>query len=365
MSTLKVEIVEINDVLEHPNADRLDLVQIKGWQCIAQKGVFKQGNKVIYFPIDSILPHDVEEKIFGPDSKIKLHNSRVKTIKLRKAISQGLVVPSSLFGFDNEKVGTDLTKKLGVKKYEQPVRASTSTNKFHVSKKQINPNFRKYTEIENFKNYTDVFKESDIVVATEKIHGSNFRASWVPNHPNKWWKKILKLFRLLPQWEFVYGSHNVQLQNRTFGYKGYYDNNVYAEAVKKYQLKEKLCYGEAVYGEIYGPSIQKGYSYGCQKDERKMIVFDVMIDGAYLSHTKMKSFCVMKKLDTVPVLYCGPFIKEEIAKVIGGKSVLNPSQAIREGAVIKTITEQRCYMGRKILKWINDEYLLKVKTEFH
>lgn len=55
MSSLIVEICEVNDVEKHPNADKLDLVSVKGWQCVAQKGEYQIGDSVVYIPIDSIL----------------------------------------------------------------------------------------------------------------------------------------------------------------------------------------------------------------------------------------------------------------------------------------------------------------------
>lgn len=86
MSTFEVSVVKIDDVIEHPNADRLDLVQIAGWNCVIRKGEYQKGDKVVYIPIDSILPFEIESKLFPPDSKVKLSKSRVKTIKLRRKV---------------------------------------------------------------------------------------------------------------------------------------------------------------------------------------------------------------------------------------------------------------------------------------
>ncbi|MBP9786033.1 MAG: RNA ligase (ATP) [Acinetobacter sp.] len=366
MSELKVEVVEINSIENHPNADKLDLATVKGWACVVQKDRYKAGDKAIYFPIDSILPPEVECKIFGIESKVKLIKSRVRTIKLRGAVSQGLIVPLELFGLQKEKLGADLTKKLGVTKFEPPTAKSPQGKKGIKSVKQTNPNFRKYTSIENFKNYPDLFNESEVVVATEKIHGTNFRAGWVPYHAGSWWRKALKFLRLTPQWEFVFGSHNVQLQNKSFFYKGFYDENVYAQCVETYDLKKRLAYGEVIYGEIYGSGIQKDYHYGCANGERKLVVFDVMLDGVYMPYSKAKSYCIEKGFTTPPVLYCGPFDPEKLHALTSGPSILAPKQEVREGLVVKPVHEQLSYVGRKILKLINNDYLLlQDNTEFH
>ena len=91
MSTLKVEIVKIDKVEHHPNADRLDLLTIKGWQVVAGRDNYEEGDLAIYFPIDSVLPPIVKSRLFPPDSKITLTNNRIRTIKIRGAISQGML----------------------------------------------------------------------------------------------------------------------------------------------------------------------------------------------------------------------------------------------------------------------------------
>lgn len=361
MSTFKVEVVKVTSVENHPNADRLDLISINDWKCVTAKGNFKAGDEAIYFPIDSILPSQVESRIFGPDSKVKLTNSRVKTIKLRGAISQGLAVTPQTFmdAFHPTEftLGSDVTKLLGVTKFEPPVRnvpgVGSSTHK------QSNPHFRKYTGIENAKNYPKVFQDGEEVVVTEKVHGTNFRAGYVPFYANTILKRIMKFLRLAPQYEFVYGSHNVQLQNRFHrGYYGKTVGNVYAEAVIKYNLREVLKPGEVVYGEVYGDGIQKGYTYGC-KGQRKLVLFDVMKDGVYLDPIESKKFVEARELQFVPVLYTGPFDKEKILKLRDGDSVMSSSQKVREGVVVKPIKEETAYIGRKVLKYISDAYLLK------
>lgn len=369
MSTFKVEVVRIDEVTNHPNADRLDLLKIKDWQCVSSKGQFKVGDSAVYFPIDSLLPTEVETKIFGIDSKVRLNNSRVRTIKLRGAISQGLAVKPEVVGLPTHYygLGDDVTDELGVTKYEPPVKLNSASNPTAASKKKTNPNFRKYTGIENAKNYPSVFTEGEEVIVTEKIHGTNFRCGYVPNIVNTLWKKVLKFFKAFPEFEFVYGSHNVQLQSKML-YTGYYDKNVYAETVIKYNLKDVLKPGEVVYGEVYGDGIQKDYTYGCKPGERKLVIFDVMVNGSYLDPIMGKKWVEARLLPYAPVLYTGPFNKEKILELRDGKSVLAPKQKVREGVVVKPISEQMCFMGRKMLKFISDEYLLKNQdneTEAH
>lgn len=369
MSTLSVKIERILEVQPHPNADRLDLVTVLGWQCVTAKGVFKSGDLCAYFPIDSILPEKVEAVIFGPDSKVKLDKHRVRTIKLRGAISQGMAI--SLPTLQDAGVlslhhveGHDVTQELGVTKYEPPVTASTP-QAAGVPRKKLNSNFHKYTGIENGKNYPELFEQGERVVVSEKLHGTNARYGWVKFEASTLWKKILQFFKLAPEYEFVFGSHNVQLQDSPFD-KTYYGTNVYAKMISQYNLKEVIPKGYALYGEIVGDGIQKGYSYGCKPGEHRLYLFDIMKDGTYLDDAEFVQAVVDLNLPKVPVIYRGPYNKDKIKELVSGSSILDPSQHVREGIVVKPVKEQKTYMGRKIVKLINEEYLLnKSNTEWH
>ncbi len=365
MSKHPVEIAEIVDVQPHPNADRLELATVKGWQCVVQRGAFQPGDRCVYIPIDSVLTEETEARIFGLDSKVKLTNHRVKTIKLRGAISQGLVVEPAALDLDGLRVGTDVAGQLGITKYEpaEPP-ASMRTQTGASTRKQTNPHFRKYTSIENAKNHPGVFTDGETVVVTEKIHGTNFRAGYAPFHADTLWKKIKQLVGLAPKWEFVYGSHNVQLQTKLLA-KTHYPSNVYAEAVEKYRLRDVLQPGEIVYGEVYGDGVQKGYTYGCAAGERKLALFDVMVDGKYLDPYAFEKWAQARGIPRVPVLQRGPFDLRVARGLTVGSSVLAPCQKVREGVVVKPLHETTTHIGRKMLKFISDEYLLRDQTDFH
>src|ERR1035437_9805367 len=79
-TTYKVPYTTILDIQPHTNAERLELATVYGFQVIVSKGRYKVGDMAIYIPIDSILPVELEEKIFPKDSKVKLHHHRVRQI---------------------------------------------------------------------------------------------------------------------------------------------------------------------------------------------------------------------------------------------------------------------------------------------
>lgn len=391
MADFSVKVVRINDVLVHPNADRLSLAQIAGWQCVIQKDAYKPGDLAVYIPIDSILPQKIEETLFGTDAKVKLSKSRVRTIKLRGAISQGMLAPCSELGVP-EKEGYDCTAQLGITKFEPPPPpANMRSGANPVSKKKKNPNFKEYGGLDNFKHHNRLFQDGEWVVITEKIHGTNFRAGIVPVEINTLLKKVQKALGILKPYEFVYGSNKVQLQHRldsgskwkiklfgwipiksvrTLCYQGYYAQsgvgNVYAEAVAKYNLKTRLEEGEVLYGEVYGDGIQGGYTYDCRHGEHKLVVFDLMVNGEYINHDELEMWCAERELECVPVLYRGPFSEKIARELTKGNSVLAPTQKVREGVVIRPEVETKCHIGRKVLKLISDDYLLKEdNTDFH
>lgn len=364
MAELKVEVCKIDAIKDHPNADKLELAFIggkNGWQSCVQIGLHKVGEKVVYIPVDSLLPMDVEKILFGEDSKITLKKSRVRSIKIRGAISQGMIVSLESLGLvPNLKVGTGVAKRLGILKYTPPPKGKP--NLMQAKKhRHKNPNFRKYTDISHFKYYSNALDDIHVVV-TEKIHGTNFRSGYVKFNTYNLWTKFLHMIGKRWnkwQWEFAYGSHNIQLTNKGKRTKTFYSKNVYHKIVDQYSLKSVLSNGEVIYAEIYGYGIQKGYAYGCKENEHKMAVVDVMVDGKYLDYILAWNFCIIRYLPYVPVLYTGKYNHEIVSKLANfDHSFVDEKTKPIEGIVIKPTTETKGYMGRMIFKWIGDKYWL-------
>jgi RNA ligase (TIGR02306 family) len=106
-------------------ADRIEAVGILGWECVSKKGEFQAGDPCVYFEIDSLLPEDPRYEFLKTSSYRKdLKKYRLRTVKLKGQLSQGLVLPLSLFPeAENFLEGQDLTDILGIEKYEPPVPA--------------------------------------------------------------------------------------------------------------------------------------------------------------------------------------------------------------------------------------------------
>lgn len=368
-SEYKVPLTTIREILPHNNATSLEFAVVYGFKVIVAKGQYKAGDTVIFIPPDSVIPQSLEDKLFGPDSKIKLNKHRVRQIKIRGEYSQGMLVhpEDSDLIIENYDLEDNLADALGITKYEPPQATYQTASVRKRDKAKENPYFHKYGGIDNFKWYPDLFHEGEMVSITEKIHGSNIRFGYVPYVANNLWRKILKFFKLTPQWEWVYGSNNVQLQQRD-SYTGFYGEDVYGAVLKKYNAKEKVKPGEIWYGELYGAGIQQNYDYGL-KNEHGLVVFDLKLqngsESKYVDTDLFRSIALERGFTVVPELYKGPFNKDLAKDLTLGDSVFEPSQKVREGVVVKPLIETESSIGRKMLKLISEKYLEKDQSEFH
>jgi len=106
-----------------PGADTIEAIGVLGWQCVAKKGEFRAGDPCVYFEIDSLLPEQpryefLRQSSFKPD----LGRFKLRTVRLRRQLSQGLAMPVGLFPeAAGLPIGSDLTDLLGVEQYEPPI----------------------------------------------------------------------------------------------------------------------------------------------------------------------------------------------------------------------------------------------------
>ena len=111
-------VEEIAEVLEHTNADSLELVKVLGYQCVVRKGLYKPGDVIVYIQPDSVLPEQewcLEYRKYSP--------KRVKAVKLRNEWSEGIIVPIDLIQhiIGNELfISQNVSELLNVYHYEPP-----------------------------------------------------------------------------------------------------------------------------------------------------------------------------------------------------------------------------------------------------
>lgn len=121
-----VRVVKVDAIVPIKKADFVELAKVGGWQCVVKKGEFQEGGLALYVEIDSLLPITnplwsfLGERSEGQKTFDGVVYSRIRTVKLRGEVSQGLLIPVPP-EFAKEKVGTNLTNRLGVRKLEEQV----------------------------------------------------------------------------------------------------------------------------------------------------------------------------------------------------------------------------------------------------
>lgn len=359
-------IAKIVDIKPIEGADNIELAIANGWNCITKKGEYKIEDLVIIATTDAVIPEKLSDSI-GITNYLRKGN-RVRTVKLRGVYSECLIIPFSCLdgratmGDWDLKQGSDCMSILDIYKYEPPVKTVQLSNGKKI-KYQDNPNFQVYYKFPNAKNAPEMFTSDDLVQVTRKIHGTNARYGIVKKTKLSLWDRLKKLFG--NEWidfDFVVGSHNVEKGSDS---QGYYGTNVWYEVAEKYKIKEQLWkyvkffyspsnlqQGVVIYGEIYGPGIQKGYDYGLK--ELKFSAFDLMIDGVYEQTWATESTITgfFDDMDHVPVLYEGAYNKDIVSQFVNEK--IEGTKVPHEGVVVKHQSGQR----NKIYKVINPEYLI-------
>lgn len=391
MSSFEVLIRPVDEVVHHPNADRLSLVRILGYEAIAAKNEdgshrFEVGEPICYIPEAAVVPEDVlkEKGYWNAEKDVgmlagKLGN-RVKAIRLRGILSQGLVVKLHYCDKDEAhyltrngsalevKEGQDVAEFLGLTKYEPPVPMGMSGEVCAAYAWAFD------YDIENDKNFPG-FLDSDEVEATEKLHGTNFRIA----------------YRDDAQHEELFEDGKVGIASKSLGKQGlmFKDNevnrtkNLYVRTAleldlprKVRELGEQMSASIDLFGEIYGAGVQDLH-YGTTKPEFK--AFDVTVNGQFAdADTKAKLFEALG-VPRVPVLYRGPFDREALEKLRDGTTLVNRKMdanagaCIREGIVVtatgdqtKRDTADGRHRLRPILKMVSPDYLTRKgeATEF-
>jgi len=354
-------VEKIGSLVEIPGADNIELALIGGWQAITKKGEYKEGDLVVVATTDAVIPQVLSDLMEVTNYLRK--GQRVRTVKLRGVYSECLIIPTKYIpGYgDQYYEGMDMMEKMGITKYEPPVKmvqlASGRKFKYHQ-----NPFFRVYHKFPNQKNVPDMFNEEDEVVITRKLHGTNARYGVVRKKKLSLWDRVKLFFgNKWAAFEYVYGSHNVEKGSDS---QGFYATDVWSTIDNKYGIRnslwkhvkdtyfpEQLTSGVIIYGEIYGVGIQKNYDYGM--NDIKFAGFDVEVNGKYEGHLEEDTHFSCLNLPKVDLLYQGLWSKEEQDKYVF-KNFIKGSKIPHEGIVVKSVTGDR----HKVSKVINPDYLI-------
>jgi len=363
-STLFVRIEAVSEVKKHPNADNLDIITIGGWQAIVTTDLVKKGDTRIFIPTDSVVPEPLIEE-WGIREYLggKKHN-RVRSINLRSIPSYGVCVPVPE-SLKDTKVGTNVADILGITKYMPPVRLSSTQGQ--ASKQH--PLCPKYTDMENLRNFPTAIAEGTLVQVSTKIHGSNFRIGLVDTVKDKQtlWAKFLRKLKInLTETieETVAGSHNVMRKIPDDP-----STNPYTFALSdpnfvillKYLKVDYSPSSVVIYGEVFGPSIQK-LAYGVESGYAYR-VFDIKINGEYLPPWQARGLCFVAGVPYVPVvLNYFPYNFEQVVEFANGQSLIPNAKHIREGVVVKPMEPMVLPNGKRVIFKVKSEAYLSWKN---
>ena len=397
-------VVIVDDVTPIKGYDRVELAHVGGWTVVVGKGEFKKGDPAIYFEIDSKLP---EVKPFTDMEFLSKKHYKIKTQKMCKSISQGLLMSAQNFGWG---IGTDgnkvfmldldgerhyaddesrfLTAKLEVTysvAEDNHRKSSGKTDKYakmaqrhgklfskqpfrwlmkrswgkkllfvFFGKKKDKMGFPSWvvkTDEERIQNMPWILNNKNPWIATEKIDGTSTTFTMRREGVGK--KKV-----------FYVCSRNVCFDTPQKAKEAcWYNSNVYIEMAEKYGIRDKMsklldgqfsdCEWITIQGETYGAGIQKrDYS----TDEHNFMAFNFITskDGRW---NTLDMIDLLERENGIPCVlvvddnYILPDTIEEVLEYATGESVIDGG--MREGIVF------RSYDGVQSFKAVSNDYLLK------
>lgn len=378
-------IVTVDEVKPIPGYDRVEHARTNGWWCIIKLGELKPGDRAVYFEIDSKVPEDDERFKF-----LEPKHYKIKTQKMCKVYSEGLLMPLDLFPELSEKnVGDDVTEILRVKysvdednvrkaksdpdaKYKSmvsrhkrifsnPIVRKIMKHKlgkrimfFLFGKKKDKPlgfptqfEFVHKTDEERCESLPWVLGYKHPLTVTEKLDGSS--ATYILERKSK------------RKFEFYVTSRNVRLLNPD--QKTYHDHNIYWDMAFKYDIEGHLKQflidnPELKYVCIQGEAVGSVQGNPLRLAEDDLYVFNfIRSDVGRVSSVDGKEIVERWGMKFVPILdtnFCMPCDMEELKQYATGNSAVNPS-VMREGVVLRDPTNNLSF------KNVSREYLMKKK----
>lgn len=331
-------IQKVEEIKPIEGADRIEALRVKDWWVVSEKG--KQvGDIVVYFEIDSFLPDIPVYEFLKKGSSLKRMlmdggevrvGIRLKTIKLKGQISQGLILPTTLFAGiipDSKiQIGEDVSEFLNVIKYEPPMPAELAGKA-----KGFFPGFIPKTDEERIQNMGEVLGNFYV---TEKLDGSSVT----------FFKK---------NGELGVCTRNLELkEGETTPWK----------MARALNLAEILPDNMALQGELVGEGLQGN---PLQIKGHKVYFFNAynIETQRYLNYADLRALLEALKLEMVPVLdekFSLPETVTQMLLLAEGKSALNPSVE-REGVVVRPKVEMQYNGARFSFKAISNKFLLEEK----
>jgi hypothetical protein len=390
----QVNVVRVENILPHTNADNLELILVGGYQCVVRKGNFNKGDLAVYIQPDSVVPKTLPFKFIWenyetePYGEVPVRRRRITVRKFRKEWSEGLLLPLTdfpayfyrineplgeygVYGYQENKTpinpGDDVSELLGITHYEVEEKGTGGyeyapkrktrlpktfkgwfwyivkfrwlwafQRKLRGENTEVGVNAPRY-DVEALKNHVDAFEQDEWVDVTEKIHGSNARYMFLDGH-------------------MYAGSHNL--------WKAPDSKCIWRTVLSKLPWIEAWCKtheGYALYGEI--TPTHKGFHYG--SEEPQFFAFDIyQPDGTWVKPwnfndlLELDSVALPKIVTTVPMLAHMKFDLATIKEwLVDGPSYVPGAKNVREGVVVSAYVERVAHnIGRLQLKIVSNVF---------
>lgn len=347
MSFFAVTLQTIEKTWAIDGADVIELAKVSNfdYQFVVGKGQYVPGETVVFFPVDSIIPILVLQKLNMVGKFSGANGDRVKTKSFRKQPSQGFVAKvDTLLEFlpvdvKSLPIGTDVTAGLSVVKYEPPTVPDKAGDLFPL------PDLLhgRY-DIESCQNFPVVVEEllDKKVIVMEKLEGVNSSFAYSAKDNT-----------------FYVSQRNYTIKQKEGVEHSFWKmaKQLNLESVTK-TLSNRFGGNVVLRAEMIGPGWQ-GNIYKLNKEEVRF--FDIMLNDKYVSPIQFKELCFEFGLNSVPILALDITLREWLAgKTIDAAATGDAClfKTLREGVVIKPMVETRNYhLGRTIIKHRSVKYL--------
>lgn len=330
-----VTIRTITEISPIEGADFIEHVQVDhGWRCVAKKGEFSLNDPCVYIEVDSFIPLTDERFMFLSKNKIEYEGNegvRIRTIKLKKKISQGIALPMIMFPeFDNLPEDTDFAGMLGIVKWESPAANNGGPNRART--KGNFPIFIPKSDQTRAQAFWNKIPRDVVYEVTIKIDGSSYTS-------------------YINDGKFGVCSRNLELKAPVEGE----DIDPWWEMTTKYDIENKLRSlnkNVAIQGEVYGAKMNGNWE---SLTERFLAIYNVWdIDNQrWYSPEERIALCEALNIPHVPIIEYRKFDFNNIDEALEyaeGPSIKNK---VREGVVFKSTD------GDFSFKIISNTFLLK------
>lgn len=331
------KLCEIDEILPIPDADAIEVAVVGGWKVVVKKGEFRVGSRAVYCEIDSWIPTKLApflSKGKEPREYDGIKGERLKTIKLRGQLSQGLLLnlDHAIPWTNSYQIDDDVSEVLGIVKWEKPMNAQLAG--------MARGNFPSLIPKTDQERVQNMVKEINAVIeqrmrfeVTEKLEGSSMTCYLIDG-------------------EFGVCSRNLDLKET--------EGNSFWATARRDDVEAKMRavdehWNFAIQGELIGPGIQ-GNIYNLSKLEFRVFdVYNIQM-GGYLDPEDRRALVDRMGLQHVPVLttFMMAIPVPDLLTLAEGKSVLN-EKVQREGIVFKEAN------GGMSFKAISNAYLLGEK----